>query len=80
MEGVFRVDDPGLGSVLLVTCYQALRSSRVTFELFPSFLSLLFIFVAAFSIVNIVDIGDHFAVRALVGINFSAHRIRVSQG
>lgn len=79
MEGVFRVNDPFLGPVLLVTCYQALRSSRVSFELYPSFLSLLFIFVTAFSIVNIVDVWDHFAIRALVGISFSAYRIGVSQ-
>ena len=79
MEGMFRVDYPFFGPILLVTCYQALRSSSVIFELFPSFYSLLFVSVTAFSIINVVDIGDHFAVRALVGINFSPHRIEVSQ-
>jgi hypothetical protein len=80
MEGVFRVDYPFFSPILLVACYQALRSSSVIFEIFPSFLPFLLIFVTAFSIVNVVHIRDHFAVWALVGISFSAHRIEVSQG
>ena len=68
MKAVFRVDYPGFGPILLVMRDQALRASRISFEFHPPFLSLHFVFVANLSIINVVDIGDHFAIRALICI------------
>jgi hypothetical protein len=75
---VFRVDYPGLGPILPVMGDQALGSSRISFEFNPPFLSLLFIFVTAFPIINVVDIRDHFTIGALISISFSFNRIKVS--
>lgn len=76
---MFRVDDPRLSPILLVMRDQALGSSRISFEFHPPFLSLLFIFVAAFPIINVVDIRDNFASGALITINFTFIQIEVSE-
>jgi hypothetical protein len=57
---------------------QALGSLRISFEFHPPLLSLLFIFVTAFPIINVVDIRDHFAFGGLISISFSFHGIEVS--
>jgi hypothetical protein len=75
---VFRVDDPRFGPILPVMGDQSLGSSRISFEFHPPFLSLLFIFVTAFPIINVVDIWDHFAIGALICISFTFNRIEVS--